>query len=230
MPVPEAIRLGLSPLLELLFPTRCVGCGASGTIWCAACQARLVRADEPVCLACRRRLAPAAPRHRCPPDAPRAWAFAIYRPPLDRAVTYLKYRPDARLIAVLAGWLAEVYRRQQLTAACVVPVPLGRARQRQRGYNQAELLGRALAERLRLPVLPTAATRLRETASQVGLEAAARWANVDGAFGADPSLVRHQTVLLVDDVHTTGATLAACAQALAQAGARRVLALTIGRA
>jgi predicted amidophosphoribosyltransferase len=75
-----------------------------------------------------------------------------------------------------------------------------------------------------------AAGRIRETGSQVGLEAGARWVNVEGAFSADASLVRQQTVLLIDDVHTTGATLAACSQALAQAGARRVLALTVGRA
>jgi predicted amidophosphoribosyltransferase len=92
------------------------------------------------------------------------------------------------------------------------------------------LLGRALAGLLGLPLLPSAVVRIRETGSQVGLQAGDRWANVDGAFAADPSLVRDQTVLLIDDVHTTGATLAACAYALGQAGARRVVGLTVARA
>jgi len=143
---------------------------------------------------------------------------------------HLKYRPDLRLARLLAESMAQVVSRHSLSPSCVVPVPLGRRRLHQRGYNQAELLGRALAELLRLPILSSAATRIRETPSQVGLEAGERWANVDGAFAADPSLVQDETVLLIDDVHTTGATLAACSKALAQAGARRVLALTIGRA
>jgi predicted amidophosphoribosyltransferase len=73
-------------------------------------------------------------------------------------------------------------------------------------------------------------TRIRETGSQVGLEAGERWANVAGAFAATPNQVRDERVLLIDDVHTTGATLAACAEALAQAGARQVVGLTVGRA
>jgi ComF family protein len=154
----------------------------------------------------------------------------VYRAPLDRAIMHLKYRADERLAQALAQSMAEVYRRERLSASCLVPVPLSRRRQRQRGYNQTELLGRALAGLLGLPSLPLAAERIRETGSQVGLEAGDRWANVHGAFSADASLVRQETVLLIDDVHTTGATLAACSQALAQAGARRVLALTVGRA
>jgi predicted amidophosphoribosyltransferase len=92
------------------------------------------------------------------------------------------------------------------------------------------LLGRCLAGLLDLPLRTAALERIRETGSQVGLEAAERWANVDGACAADPSLVQGETVLLIDDVHTTGATLAACSRALAQAGAQRVLSLTVGRA
>jgi ComF family protein len=166
----------------------------------------------------------------CGPQAARAWAVAVYQSPLDRAITHLKYRPDVRLARALAESMSDAYQRHRLSASCVVPVPLGRRRQRQRGYNQVDLLGHALADFLGLSCLPSAAKRIRETGSQVGLEAGERWANVEGAFAADPSLVRNETVLLIDDVHTTGATLAACSRAMAQAGAFRVLALTVGRA
>jgi ComF family protein len=230
MPSPAAWRSRLEPLLDLVFPTRCVGCGAPGAVWCDACRARLVPVASQVCLACRRELPADAPGDRCGPMAPRAWAAAAYRPPLDRAITHLKYHPDKRLAMVLAESIADVWRRHRLAGSVVVPVPLSRGRERQRGYNQSELLGRALARLLGLPILPLAILRIRETGSQVGLEAGDRWINVEGAFAADSSLVRDETVLLIDDVHTTGATLAACSQALAQAGARRVLGLTVGRA
>ncbi len=216
--------------LELLFPTRCVGCRSSGGIWCEACQARLVAVPAPVCLACRQPLHPGLRRHSCADTSPLAWAAARYQAPLDHALTHLKYRPDDRLIGFFATALKDVVERAGLTASCVVAVPLGPQRQRRRGYNQAELLGRALSESLRLPFYASATVRIRETTSQVGLDPQERWANVEGAFRADPSIVAGHTVLLVDDVHTTGATLAACAAALTQAGALRVVGLTVGRA
>jgi ComF family protein len=230
MPAIASWRFTLEPLLELLFPTRCAGCGAAGFIWCAACRSRLLHIRSAVCLTCRRELPAGFSSDACGPLAPRAWAVAAYRPPLDRALTYLKYRPDKRLALALAESMAHVYLRRHLSASIIVPVPLSRRRGRRRGYNQTELLGRALAGLLDLPHLPSAMTRIRETGSQVGLEAGERWANVAGAFAATPNQVRDERVLLIDDVHTTGATLAACAEALAQAGARQVVGLTVGRA
>lgn len=226
----RTLRAATSALLELVFPTRCVGCGTAGTIWCAACRGRLVPAPGRVCLSCRTLLDVPRRRHACPAQAPWAVAFAVYRFPLDRALTHLKYRPDPRLVRMLGDGLLAALRQRPVEATHVVPVPLGARRLRQRGYNQAELLGRALAESLALPLVPSAVTRIRETESQVGLDPAARWENVVGAFRADPACVEGRSILLVDDVHTTGATLAACAEALLAAGAERVVGLTAGRA
>jgi ComF family protein len=157
-------------------------------------------------------------------------AYGHYAPPLDRALTHLKYRPDRSLAAVFAAWLEEAYRHSGWVADCIVPVPLGRKRERQRGYNQVTLIATALGARLEMPVLPTAMTRTRETGSQVGLTPAERQRNVSKAFSADPLQIRGRAPLLLDDVYTTGATLAACARALRQAGAARVFGMTVARA
>ncbi|MBM2844392.1 MAG: ComF family protein, partial [Anaerolineales bacterium] len=137
MPSPAAWRVRLEPFLEILFPTRCAGCGSGHAVWCDGCRSRLLPVSSKVCLACRRVFPAEAAGDRCGPAAPHAWAVAVYRPPLDRAIKHLKYRPNARLAQALAGSMADVYHRHLLSATCLVPVPLSRRRQRQRGYNQA---------------------------------------------------------------------------------------------
>lgn len=112
----------------------------------------------------------------------------------------------------------------------VVPVPLAPKRQRERGYNQAELLAHAIAGKLGIPFVPSAAKRIRETRSQVGLSIVQRRDNVAGAFWADPRHIDGKCVLLIDDVLTTGATLNACALALRHAGASKIVAMTVARA
>jgi ComF family protein len=111
----------------------------------------------------------------------------------------------------------------------IVPVPLHRARQRERGFNQSALLARALGDRLALPVVEALA-RGRPTRSQVGLGRAARKRNVDGAFSAAAGVRQGAAVALVDDVATSGATLAAAAATLLVAGASRVVAATFALA
>jgi ComF family protein len=112
------------------------------------------------------------------------------------------------------------------------------SRRRQRGFDQAELLARGLVRRLRregrlcgLQLAPGSLRRIRATLPQVGLSASARRENVSGVFSVvRPEQVRDRTVVLIDDVMTTGATLSACAAALKQAGASQVLALSLARA
>jgi ComF family protein len=219
-------------LLDLLFPPRCAGCGSPGVIWCLRCNQLVRRLLPRTCSRCGRRF-PAAGRCRvCPPspDGLPVTAIGHYGPPLDRALTHLKYRPDRALAEVFAGWLAEAYRLTGWTADCIVSVPLGRRRERQRGYNQVALIAQALDPQLEMPALPTALRRTRETRSQVGLTPIERQRNVSDAFSADPAQVRDHSPLLLDDVYTTGATLTACARALERAGAIRVYGLTLARA
>ncbi len=112
----------------------------------------------------------------------------------------------------------------------IVPVPLGRQRQRQRGYNQVNLIARPLALAMGISFVPTALTRVRETQSQVGLTRTERHQNVYGAFQAGGTRVNGQIILLMDDVATTGSTLSSCAEALLAAGAQDVFAVTVARA
>jgi ComF family protein len=157
----------------------------------------------------------------------RSWAY--FEGPLRAALHRFKYKRDIILADTLGALLA-ARLGGSLPAGLVVPVPLSVERLRQRGYNQAELLARTCAELCGLPWDPRAASRRRDTVSQVGLSARQRRANVDGAFAADRRRVSGQRVILVDDVCTTGATLAACAVSLLEAGAQAVWGLTLARA
>ncbi len=112
----------------------------------------------------------------------------------------------------------------------VVPVPLGVARKKERGYNQASLLAYPLALRFNLAYRPKALWRVRETKSQVSLNRQERQKNVSEAFKAGAKLVNEKTILVIDDVTTSGATLDACAVALLKAGAKKVYGLTLARA
>ncbi len=217
---------------DLLFPARCAGCGVRGHEWCAGCQAALVQPQPPLCPRCGASLSSRRECRDCRlrPFPLVACSFARYEGPLCRAILQLKYRPNRRLAGVMGGWLADLYRVQNWPGSLIVPVPLAERRRRQRGYNQAGLIASALAERVALPMEEGGLRRVRETPSQVGLDPAGRLHNVEGAFEADPAVVHNQTLLLVDDLYTTGATLAACAQAGLQAGARAVFALTVARA
>jgi competence protein ComFC len=163
----------------------------------------------------------------------RARSYAVYEGALVRAILLLKFENMEPLGAWFAGRLAEVVRgdAEALEADVVVPVPLHRDRERERGYNQADLIARPLAKRLKLPHKAVLLMRTRPRPDKQVLSLEERWESVRGAFATRPgSQVDKLRVLLVDDVLTTGATLDACARALREAGAKSVIGLTVARA
>lgn len=232
VPGPRRLQAWLEAALDLVFPSRCSGCGRPGPVWCARCDAALERFTGRVCVHCG---LPLVGRRVCPscrvtPPALPIRSYARYRGPLVRGLLHLKYRPNQALARVMGSWLAGVAKAEGWTPSRVVPVPLGDERRRHRGYNQAALIAIGLAEKLDVPMVEGALRRVRETRSQVGLDSTARHVNVQGAFWADPAAVGGEVVCLVDDLCTTGATLSACARAASDSGAAGVLGLTVGRA
>jgi len=162
-----------------------------------------------------------------------ARSFALYDRALVKAILLLKFERIDPLGAWFAGRLVELVNREaeKLAADVVVPVPLHRAREKERGYNQADLLAKPLAKKLGLPRQPVLLVRTRPRPDKRLLSFDERWASVRAAFATRPGTqVDNRRVLLVDDVLTTGATLDACARALRQAGAKAVIGLTVARA
>ncbi|MBI1796558.1 MAG: ComF family protein [Candidatus Eisenbacteria bacterium] len=208
-----------SDLLEFALPQRCPGCGAaaeSERLLCDACRDRIPPFAGALCARC-------LALGRDPTPCVRHAGFAVRAPWLydERAallVHALKYaeRPGlaAALGEVMARALPPGYRPD-----LVIPVPLHRVRRRERGYNQAALLAASLAAAIGAPMIEDALTRVRPTAAQARLGPAARRANMAGAFRlAHPDAWAGRTVLVIDDVLTTGATLEACLATL-RAGA-----------
>ena len=242
--VPALAAALSSRALDLIFPRRCVGCGAFGAFLCANCLAGAPAAGPPRCPVCWMPVlsgvegpvlsaaAAAPPCLRCrsqPPAFAAARSAFVYGGAAREAVRALKYRGLAALAAEMARPLAAALDGWAPPVNAVVPVPLAGRRRRLRGYNQSELLARELGRLAGIPVAAGALRRLRSSPPQAGAaDEAARRANVDGAFAAGSSLPAGG-ILVVDDVLTTGATLDACARALRQAGAGPAFALTFAR-
>lgn len=203
-------------LLDLLFPPVCPGCGRAGVLLCDDCRARIQIID--------------AVELREPPARLSAIASAaLFAPPLREAIHRFKYDNTRDLAGPLAAVMAAGWPRLGLAADVLMPVPLHARRLTERGYNQSALLARGLAQALAMPVDERTLIRRRHTRQQVGLGPEERRANVADAFVCRGA-VRGQRIILVDDVCTTGATLEACAAALADAGAASVQGYTLARA
>ena len=198
--------------LDVLFPVRCVGCGRSGAYICVAC---LAKARRP----------PPSPPPESGPLADVLTPFA-YEGVVRTAVQHLKYRGLRSLVPEMARPMAWELAVTVPPPFTLVPVPLHPARHRERGFNQAELLARELARLLDAPLSTGVLRRTKDTSSQVSTSTRAeRLRNVRDAFATTDG-VDGATIVLVDDVTTTGATLSAAAQALLSAGAARVYGLT----
>jgi len=218
--------------IDWLFPPYCGGCGRKGQRWCSNCQHDTHRLLPPICTICGVGIDAGNQCERCKRRTPhytalRSWA--AFDGPLRNALHRLKYQRDIALGDCLANELITYFVSLNWNVEMVVPVPLGVARLENRGYNQAALLARPLAVATLLHYEPNALIRSKETLSQVGLSASRRKENVSGAFEANQRLVSGQSVLVVDDVTTSGATLEACAEAMFRSGAKSVYCLTLAR-
>jgi competence protein ComFC len=238
LPLPwrYTLRQAIWVAADIIFPPQCGGCGRAGVRFCTACQESLTRLPAPVCSGCGYPLSErevgqcAVCRQAAQSAIAGIRSAAFFEGPLRQTLHALKYKRDIILADTLAQVLTEAWRTYALPGDLVIPVPLSSPRLRERGYNQAALLAHGFAELARLAYTPKGATRVRHTASQVGLSASRRQENLAGAFKGEAAQVAGRAVILIDDVCTTGATLRACAEALMAAGAAGVWGLTVARA
>lgn len=241
----------LRNVFSVLFPSDCRLCDTplnniSRIPVCPECLAAITPVREPQCVICGDRLFSAQLLmgdgrcqncRDCEPEFARAVSFGEYEGGLRGLVHLLKYESVLPVAPVLGGMLASAIA--ELLPGCadvtplIVPVPLHKSKRSERGFNQAELIAHAAVKRLPQPieVATEVLVRQRATISQVGLSREQRIANVSDAFRVrDRRRVEGRTVIVVDDVMTTGTTLSECARMLKQAGAERVWAATVARA
>jgi ComF family protein len=158
----------------------------------------------------------------------RSWSN--FEHPVREALHQLKYRRNIGLGEALATQMSPFVAQLGWPVDTIIPIPLGKKRLKERGYNQVAMVAKPLALCLGMDYRPAALIRARETRSQVGLSAMERKQNVLNVFQADKNKIGGRTVLLMDDVSTTGATLSSAADALYTSGAKDVYAITVARA
>ena len=222
-------RRGLAELLAIVAPPACVSCrepvGRADELLCAGCLRTLPWLRGWRCARC------GLPRHRrdgCPASAAsfaRSWAPMAYEGPARALVQALKFRGALPVVSLMAAQVAATLPSDMRDGA-LVPVPPQRARRRARGFDPAGTLAGALVQRLELPLAPVL-TRHDRARRQTRAGGTAR--REPGRIAVRADGLAPPQVLLVDDVHTTGTTLDACARALRAAGARQVVAVTYAR-
>jgi ComF family protein len=219
-------------LVDLFLPPRCGGCRTVGTWLCGRCRSQIRRLEEPLCRRCGAEVESARSDCGCRTrlkSLSRLRSAAAYEGPLEVALQRFKYHGWRRLAAPLALLVAERLVVEGVSAAWAVAVPLHSSRQRQRGFNQSELLARELRRRLSLSRPPGELVRTRATPPQVGHDRRWRLDNVRDAFEWRGPPLAVGSILLIDDVATTGATLEACAAALKAAGSGPVMGVSVAR-
>jgi ComF family protein len=236
-------------LLEFFLPRMCLFCGVpvgetAVVAVCPECEAQIFWVASPLCTCCGRVFADRDGADRVcgdcqtePPPFTRARAAVIYEgPSVDAlktrpvlmAITGFKFSRQLAFLPVMQHWLRQPLCLELVAAAdLLAPVPLHPKRIKHRGFNQSLLLAQAFPG---APVAREALVRTRHTAPQVGLSPKERQDNVKGAFAVtEPARVKGKSVLIIDDLYTTGSTVKESARVLLKAGARRVEVLTVAR-
>ena len=231
-------------LLSVFFPNTCYGCKRDLS-WkeqgwlCPSCQKALQQVGPLYCQRCGKPLPDGGAHcYQCRGSKAKQFKCKIIRsalvfgPQVRELVHHFKYADQPYLAAYLAQYMDQSFEKytELSEAELLIPVPLHKKKQSHRGYNQSELLARELAKTRTMALDTTCLIRSRNTPSQTEFGREGRLANMSGAFTCvNASAVKGKVVLLIDDVATTGATLEGCAQALKEAGAKKVMAYTLAR-
>jgi competence protein ComFC len=225
--------------LDILFPRKCVGCGKEGGYVCKECEVGMWE-EEQICPACARPSRYGLRHEYCRDKTMEGliclWAYEGIVRKLIKGSKYNNYYFDYLKDDALHNW--RIAQRPELTYFCrylelkpiVVPVPLYAKREKERGFNQAEIISLSLSKSLSLP-MEKLLVRLKDTGRQVGRTREQRLKVMEGAFTVNykSQITNYKNILLVDDVWTTGATMRECARVLKNAGARQVGGLVLAR-
>jgi ComF family protein len=213
------MRTLFTQLLDFIYPPCCVHCNRVGDLLCNHCQNRI----KPAPIQLKGEL----------PHIAGYTTIGVHHSALRSAIHALKYGGVGRLGEILGGLLSVNIIQHAWKVEVVVPVPLHAERLKERGYNQAQLIAQEIANQLVIPLEANALIKTRNTQSQVTLLASERLQNVEGAFEVSPDIkgkLSQKSVLLIDDVFTTGATLSSCAHVLLEAGVKSLYIATASRA
>ncbi len=223
---------------------RCLVCGQTGKSnlfangCCPECNSRLQPRRSGFCPGCGLLFALDGPVSLCLEcrSLQRPWQgfgfFAAYEGLLREILLQFKFQEGLGYSRILQSLMLQAYTEHldPFVPDCILPVPLHPARLTARGYNQSLELGRRLARELQVRIRPKGLVRLHNTPPQAGLNRKERLVNLQGAFHGNQDLVQGRSILLIDDIYTTGTTLTACAKALKKVGCAEIRVLVLARA
>ena len=226
-------------LLDFFYPQRCLSCGKFGKYICDHCVSMIQFIETDFCPACTKPAIDGKTHPKCQTrySLDGLTSFFKYQDPVREAIKRIKYKPFAfdvsKTLISLAlkkinqkSFLQRIIKEKPI----LVPIPLHQSRERARGFNQAEVLGKILAEKWNLHFTPNLLIRTRKTLPQYALKGKERKKNIVNAFklrsGLEP---RNYNLLLFDDLWTTGTTMRVCGNLLKRAGAKSVWGLTVAR-
>ena len=207
-------------ILEILFPQFCFNCGIEGTYLCEDCKSIL-------------EITGFHQKYSAPNLKDLYFALSYNNPLSKKLIQKFKYEPFVKeltkpLSSLIIAHFQLMDNKPDFSGFLIIPVPLEKRRMKWRGFNQAEEIGKELAEFLKIPLISDCLIKTRETISQVELPEDARKENVKGAFSVKNRILGKK-ILLVDDVYTTGATMTECARILRESGAKEIIGIAIAR-
>lgn len=220
------VQQAIDSVNRFLFPPACVGCGRVDALLCEGCQEDLLWLRKSICPVCEQ---PTTFECKCQSDLTAVYTAVAYLGPIPKAIHSLKYNGWFAVADPLADIMMQAWQVTWPLPDCIIPIPLHPEREKKRGYNQAALLAEPLSTALGVAFDPLSLKRVRHTSPQVRLAAATRQQNVSDAFWC-LDRVADRTVMLVDDVYTTGATMKSAALAVKAAGAAQVYGFALAQA
>ena len=207
-------------ILEILFPQFCFNCGIEGTYLCEDCKSIL-------------EITGFHQKYSAPNLKDLYFALSYNNPLSKKLIRRFKYEPFVKELAkplssLIIAHFQLMDNKPDFSGFSIIPVPLEKRKMKWRGFNQAEEIGKELAEFLKIPLVSDCLIKTRETISQVELPEDARKENVKGTFSVK-NRISGKKILLVDDVYTTGATMTECARVLRESGAKEIIGIAIAR-